>query len=163
MSDDERTARLTCQYDARAADGNRRFWMSVETWLEEFPDAAPFFYWQSGNGCEYRLRPSVAEKLAAAGLPPETDLFGGNIPGGWKERFQEDEDLHDRLYVSNAMICMLVDAPDEAAAWDLVRAQFPDMRQRFISPADDKTLTSLGHGGRFRHPVAEDAASAPRP
>jgi hypothetical protein len=160
MSDLDRTE-LTRQYESPPVAGMRRFWMSVETWLEEFPDETPFFFWHTGSGMEYRLRPSVVGTSEAGGLPPQTDLDRRNMSEGVEERFEKDEDLHDRMYVSNAMVCMLVDAPDETAAWDLVRSQFPDMRERFINPADHKTLPSFGRGGRFDVPSSED--ESPRP
>lgn len=149
--------RLISQYEAPPAAGMTRFWMSIESWMEEWPDNAPFFFWQSGQGGEYRLRPSVIGTPEAEGLPPlgvATNL---------------DDETFDRMFISNGMVCMLVDAPDEAGAWETVRRCFPDMRERFIGPATssglgpEKTLSSLCRNGRFQHPNPPEEPSEERP
>jgi hypothetical protein len=135
MSDYETLLR---QYDSPPAPGMRRFWMSVVTWAEDWENVE-FFVFETGGGLDYRLRPSVK------GSPAAEDL---------------DEDEFERLYVGDASVCMLVDAPDETAAWAKVRKMFPDGIERFVNPADEKTLTSIGRGGRFLYPAPEPADDA---
>ena len=150
---------LLAQYDAPPADGLQRFWISIQTWAEELPEDAPFFFWLSGSGCIYRLRPSVAGTRKAEGLPEQTDIFRRNITGRHALDFEKDPDLIDRFYISQASLCMLIDAADEDAAIDLVRQHFPDATLRFADPAPDKTLVTLDENGRFCRPEPYEESS----
>ncbi len=153
--DQDTADRLTAQYDQPPAPGLRRYWMSVVSWFEDWPEDPPFFSWLSGSGCDYRLKASAKANPAFAGLPERTDMSDAGIDPDVAARVRGligDADIADELYVSNANVCMLVDAADETSAWDAVRAMYPDMVERFIEPADGKTLTSLAKSGRFGHP-----------
>jgi hypothetical protein len=44
------------------------------------------------------------------------------------------------------MLCMLIDARDEAAAWLDIEGHFPDLIRRFCKPADAQTLSTLEIG-----------------
>lgn len=161
--DQDRADLLTAQYDAPPAPGLSRFWMSITSWFEDWPEASPFHSWLTGSGSDYRLKGSARTIPAFAALPERTDGFGTNIDPELAERVGHLIDgagIVDKLYVSNGSVCMLVDAADEAAAWATVRAQYPDMVERFIEPADEMTLTSLAKGGRFGHPNPPETSAA---
>lgn len=147
------TEKLTEQYEALPTQGMSRFWIGIESWLEDWPEDAPFFFWQTGTGCDNRMRPSMMGSEEAKGLPPVVIGFSTKIPS----------EVMDRVYVANGMLTMLVDAPDKATALEIVRTHFPDMVERFVSAADCKTLSSLGRG-RFEHPsgnAPDQGAPAP--
>lgn len=132
---------LAEKYDKRPAEGLRRFWMNVDTWSEGWEDDE-FFTFVTGSGMYCKLRPSIKGTPEAANLPESSNGFATGL----------DDDEFERLYVGHASVCMLVDAENESAAWAAVRRKFPDAIECFIKPADEKTLTSLGRGGRFGHP-----------
>jgi hypothetical protein len=121
------------QYQAAPMPDMRRFLISVETWAERWPETS-FPFWQTGGGCEYRLRASVEGMPSAQGLPDKTDIFGSNISDlAVLEEF-------DEFYAPGTMLCSLVDAVEEADAWAEVEHHFPDMIRRFCKPADDQVL-----------------------
>lgn len=130
------------QYEHPTEPGLRRFLISVETWAESWPETS-FHFWPTGGGCEYRLRPGVAGLPMIEGLPDRTDIFGSNI---------SDLDVlgdFDQFYAAGTMLCMLIDASDEAEAWIEVGRHFPDMIRRFCRGADDRTLAMLDIGMRL--------------
>lgn len=127
------------QYKFPPAPEMRRFLISVETWAESWPDTS-FHFWQTGGGCEYRLRPWVAGMPTTEGLPDRTDIFGSNI--GDLEVLED----FDQYYAAGTMLCMLVDASDEAEAWIEIERHFPDMIRRFCRTADAQTLATLDTG-----------------
>ena len=143
------------QYEAPPAKGLTRFWIGIESWMEDWPET-PFFFWQTNSGCEYRLRPSVAGDPEAAGFPPDTSRLSDEQ---YDRLVADDHALWERFYVSNAGLCILIDAASEDEAMAAIKGCFPDMRERFRRTSDD-TLTTLARGGRFGHPDPEAAAAA---
>jgi len=150
------------QYEVPPAEGLTRYWIRFGTYLEDWPEDTPFFFWHTGSGNHYVLRPSVMNTPEAQGLPFQTDLFLRNFDPELKKRFEEDEELHDRMYVSDAYCTALIDAVDEKAVWELVLQHFPDAEHSFCN-VSDRTLTGLSKGGRFQHPAGEVQAEATGP
>jgi hypothetical protein len=80
---------------------------------------------------------------SAEGLPERSDIFGSNI--GDLEVLED----FDHFYAPGSMLCMLIDARDEAAAWLDIEGHFPDMIRRFCKAADAQTLSTLEIGLKF--------------
>jgi hypothetical protein len=128
------------EYEKPPAPEMHRFLISVETFTESWPETS-FHYWETGGGCEYRLKPSLAGMPSTEGLPDRTDIFGSNIAD-----LEVLEDF-DQFYAPGSMLCMLIDARDEAAAWLDIEGHFPDLIRRFCKPADAQTLSTISYGG----------------
>lgn len=150
---------LVKQYENAPAGGMKRFWISWTSWLEEWPSAAPFFFWQTGSTGDGRLRPSMKNDPRATNLPEHTNVFANlnllQITDGSADEDQEgeaEEDAFANFYVLGGTICAWVDAVDEAAAWQQVGQEFPDFEKRFCEERPNGTLSGNARGGRFQHP-----------
>lgn len=152
---------LVEQYENAPTKDLKRFWISWTSWLEDWPEEAPFFYWQTGSTSDGRLRPSMKDDPRAANLPEHSNIFANldllQITDGSKDEVQESEDEDeddpfDVFYVSGGTICAWIDAVDEETAWQQVAQQFPDFEKRFCEERPHGTLSGNARGGRFEHP-----------
>lgn len=66
---------LVEQYENAPTKDLKRFWISWTSWLEDWPEEAPFFYWQTGSTSDGRLRPSMKDDPRAANLPEHSNIF----------------------------------------------------------------------------------------
>jgi hypothetical protein len=156
---------LVEQYENEPANGLKRFWISWTSWLEDWPEEGPFFFWQTGSLCDGRLRPSMKDDPRAANLPDRSNIFvnvdllqitdgsAAEVQADVENDQEEDEDdLFDTFYVSGGTICAWIDAGDEEAAWQKVAQEFPDFEKRFCEERPHGTLSGNARGGRFEHP-----------
>lgn len=156
---DTKKARVQ-QYENAPGEGLNRFWISWTSWLEDWPDEVPFFFWETGTTCDGRLRPSMKDDPRAANLPEHANMMVDfNLPqitdgsgGDDNGPEEEDDDLFDTFYVSGGTICAWIDAVDEEAAWTQVSQHFPDFEKRFCEERPRGTLSGNARGGRFGHP-----------
>lgn len=166
-------AQKTLQYETLPTEGTQRFWLSIYTWLEDWPDDVPFHFWQTGTGSRYIAKPSkldtpigreLAERLKESGesvgsiLRSITPRKDGELYGRYLDRICAAD---EEYAVSDATLCMLVDSVDEDGAYALVAQFFPDMERRFCEPKPTMTLTELAKNGRFEHPHPVDTDRQP--
>jgi hypothetical protein len=153
---------LVQQYENAPAEGLKRFWISWTSWLEDWPDDVPFFFWQTGTTCDGRLRPSMKDDPRAANLPVNTNMLadlnllgvadGTDTDGNNSEVDEDEDDLFDTFYSSGGTICAWIDAIDEDVAWQIATEHFPDLEKRFCEERPHGTLSGNARSGRFRHP-----------
>lgn len=161
-------AALVSQFENSPAEGLRRFWISWISWLEDWPEGAPFFFWETGTLCDGRLRPSMKNDPRAANLPEranmlsdaliaqitfqDTDSEPGDDSSDVDSDEDEEDDMFDTFYISGGTVCAWIDAVDEDAAWKLVAEYFPDFEKRFCEERPLGSLSGAAKGGRFPHP-----------
>lgn len=106
------------------------YWISWYSWCENYPDA-PWKFWLSGEGCRYKIRPSVAGTLTESEEKAAIDAWD------------------DEKTISDGTFCALIIAESEEAAWAEVVKFFPDYEQRFCIARPGLTHEKLAESGRF--------------
>lgn len=163
---------LAC-YDAPPADGTNRFLICFNAYAETLPSEAPFFFWETGYGLDYRMRPSLVGTPEAQNLPAEISMTFDTKTYAVKYPASIDDATIDKLfmridnfYITNDRFVALVDAEDENKAWRLILKEFPGATENFIKPANETTLTILDDQcGRFEYPLrpTPNSDDAPAP